>query len=74
MIKRIVMFGAMAAIVVAAAVSALAVIDVITVADLTSTLGRTVLVIAIATTAIVLVTVAGKASTPPRPGAERSKP
>jgi hypothetical protein len=67
------MFGAMAAIVVAAVVSALAVIDVITIADLTSTLGRTILVIAIATTAIVLLTAAGKVSTSPQQGAKRSK-
>jgi hypothetical protein len=72
-LKRIVLFGAMAAVVVAAVVSALAVLDVITLADLTSTLGRTVLVIAIATTAIVLLTAAGKASTSPQHDAERSK-
>jgi hypothetical protein len=74
MLRRIVLFGAMAAIVVAALVSALAVMDVITLADLTSTLGRTILVVVIATTTVVLLTAAGKASTSPDHGAPRSKP
>jgi hypothetical protein len=65
MVKRIVMFGAMAAIAVAAVVSVLTVLDVITTAELTSALGRTLLVIAILTTAIVLLIVVGKGSARP---------
>jgi uncharacterized RDD family membrane protein YckC len=74
MVKRIVAFGAMAAIVVAAVVSALAVLDIITMADLKSALGRTILVIAIVTTAIVLLFGASKATVPPQHGSQPPKP
>jgi hypothetical protein len=62
MSKRIVVFGAIAAVLVAALVATLAVLDVIEVKDLTETLGRTVLVIAIATGAGVAVTAIAKKS------------
>jgi hypothetical protein len=65
MVKRMVMFGVMAAVAVAAVVSVLTVLDILNAGDLASALGRTLLVIAIVTTAIVLLIVAGKGQTPP---------
>jgi len=56
MARRIVIFGAIAAVLVAALVATLAALDVVAVRNLTETLGRTVLVIAIATGATVVVT------------------
>jgi hypothetical protein len=54
------MFGAMAAIVVAAAISSLLVLDIVTVPELRETLGRTLLVIGIVTTALLLLIGAAK--------------
>lgn len=56
MAKRILIFGAITAALVAGLVATLAVLDVIALRDLTETLGRTVLVIAIATGTTVVVT------------------
>lgn len=52
--KRVLMFGAMAVIVVAAVISSLLVLDVVTAPELRDTLGKTLLVIGIVTTAILL--------------------
>ena len=52
--KRVLMFGAMAAIVVAAIISSLLVLDVVTAPELRDTLGKTLLVIGIITAAILL--------------------
>jgi len=60
MLKRIVMFGGMAATALAAIVAILAVLDVITVADLRSTVGRSLLVVGIATVALLLLIALGK--------------
>jgi hypothetical protein len=60
MLKRILMFGAMAATVIAAVVAILAALDVITVADLRATLGRSLLVVGIATIALVMLLAFGK--------------
>ena len=67
MLKRIVMFGGMAATVLAAAVAILAVLDVITIADLRATLGRSLLVIGIATLALLLLIAFGRAAMPSSP-------
>lgn len=52
--KRVLMFGAMAAIAMVALISSLLVLDVGTGRELRETLGKTVLIIGIATTAILL--------------------
>ncbi len=52
--KRVLLFGVVAAIVVAAVISSLLVLDVVTAPELRDTLGKTLLVIAIITTAILL--------------------
>jgi hypothetical protein len=52
--KRILMFGAMAAIVAAALISSLLVLDVVAAPELRETLGKTLLVIGIVTIAILL--------------------
>ena len=52
--KRVLLFGAIAAIVVAAVVSSLLVLDVVTAPELRDTLGKTLLVIGILTSAILL--------------------
>jgi hypothetical protein len=52
--KRVLMGGAMAAIVVAAVISSLIVLDVVTAPELRDTLVKTLLVIGIVTTAILL--------------------
>jgi hypothetical protein len=52
--KRVLIFGAMAAIVVVAMISSLLVLDVVTARELTDTLGKTLLIIGIITTAILL--------------------
>lgn len=62
--KRIIVFGAIAAVFVTALVASLAALDVIAVKNLTETLGRTVLVIAIATGAAVIVTTLAKSTLP----------
>lgn len=64
----------MAAIVVAALIATMAVLDMITVSDLTATLGRVLLVIAIATTAIVLLVAAARGSMRSEQSPERPKP
>ena len=48
------MFGAMAAIIVAAVISSLLVLDIVSAHELRAALGKTLLVIAILTTAILL--------------------
>jgi hypothetical protein len=52
--QRVLMVGAMAAIVVVAGISSLLVLDVVTAPELRETLGKTLLVIGIFTTAILL--------------------
>ena len=52
--KRVLLFGAIAAIVVAAVISSLLVLDVVTAPELRDTLGKTLLVIGILTSAILL--------------------
>jgi hypothetical protein len=52
--KRVVLFGAIAAIVVAAVISSLLVLDFVSAPELRDTLGKTLLVIAIFTSAILL--------------------
>ena len=52
--KRVLMFGGMAAIVVAALISSLLVLDVVTAPELRDVLGKTLLVIGILTSAILL--------------------
>ena len=52
--KRVVMVGAMAAIVMVAVISSLLVLDIVTAPELRDTLGKTLLVIGIATTAMLL--------------------
>jgi hypothetical protein len=64
MLKRTILFGAMAATVIASIVAILAALDVITVADLRTTLGRSLLVVGIATTALLLLIALGKAVLP----------
>jgi len=64
--KRVLMFGAMAAIVVAAVISSLLVLDVVTAPELRDTLGKTLLVIGILTTAILLLIGAVKLGIGPR--------
>jgi hypothetical protein len=58
--KYVLMFGAMAAILVSAVVANLLVLDVITIVDLRNTLGQTLLVIGISTTATLLMIGAGR--------------
>ena len=58
--KRVLMFGAMAAIVVGAAISSLLVLDIVAAPDLRDTLEKTLLVIGIITTAILLLIAARK--------------
>ena len=64
--KRVFMVGAMAAIVVAAVISSLLVLDVVTAPELRDTLGKTLLVIGIFTTAILLLIGAVKFGMGPR--------
>jgi len=64
--KRVLMFGAMAAIVVAAIISSLLVLDIVTAPELRDTLGKTLLVIGIITTASLLLIGAVKFGTGPR--------
>jgi hypothetical protein len=64
--KRVLMFGAMAAIVAAAVISSLLVLDVVTARELRDTLGKTLLVIGIATAAILLLIGAVKLGMEPR--------
>ena len=52
--KRVLMFGAMLAIAVAAVIASLFVLDVVTAPELGNTLGKTLLVIGIVTTAVLL--------------------
>ncbi|HEY3044306.1 MAG TPA: hypothetical protein VGJ39_09790 [Vicinamibacterales bacterium] len=52
--KRVLMFGAMAAILVAAVISSLLVLDFVAAPELRDTLGKTLLIIGIFTTAILL--------------------
>jgi hypothetical protein len=52
--KRVLMFGGMAAIVVAALISSLLVLDVVTAPELRDVLGKTLLIIGIVTAAILL--------------------
>ena len=52
--KRVLMVGAMAAIVAAAVIACLLVLDVVTAPELRDTLGKTLLVIGIITTATLL--------------------
>ena len=73
MSKRIVIFGAIAAVLVATLVATLAALDVIAVTDLRETLGRTVLVIAIATAATVVVVALARTTLQPRHGADAGK-
>ena len=73
MSKRIVIFGAIAAVLVATLVATLAVLDVIAVKDLRETLGRTVLVIALTTGAAVVVTALAKTTLQPRHHADGDK-
>jgi hypothetical protein len=64
--KRVLMFGAMAAIVVAAVISTLLVLDVVTAPELRNTLGKTLLVIGIVTSATLLLLGAAKFGREPR--------
>ncbi len=64
--KRVLMFGAMAAIVVAAVFSSLLVLDVVAAPEVRDTLGKTLLVIGIITTAILLLLGAVKFGMGPR--------
>jgi hypothetical protein len=52
--KRVLAFGAIAAILVAAVISSLLVLDVVTAPELRDTLGKTLLIIGILTSAILL--------------------
>ena len=52
--KRVLLFGAIAAIVVAAVISSLLVLDFVSAPELRDTLGKTLLVIGILTSAILL--------------------
>ena len=64
--KRVVMVGAMAAVVVAAVIASLLVLDAVTAPELRDTLGKTLLVIGIVTTAILLLIGAVKLGMGPR--------
>ena len=66
MLKRVLTVGAMAAIVTAAAISSLLVLDVVTAPELRDTLGKTLLIIGIVTTAILLLIGAVKFGMRPR--------
>jgi uncharacterized membrane protein len=61
--KRVLMFGAMAAIVVAAVISSLLVLDIVTAPELRDALWKTLLVIGIMTTAVLLLIAAAKLGT-----------
>jgi hypothetical protein len=64
--KRVLMFGGMAAIVMAAAISILLVLDIVTAPELRDVLGKTLLVIGIITSAILLLIGAMSVATGPR--------
>ena len=64
--KRVLMVAAMAAVVVAAVISSLLVLDVVTAPELRDTLGKTLLVIGIVATAILLLIGAVKVGMGPR--------
>jgi hypothetical protein len=64
--KRVSMFGAMAAIVVAALISSVLVVDVVTAPELRDTLGKTLLIIGIITTATLLLIATVKFGMGPR--------
>ena len=64
--KRVLMVGAMAAVVMAAVISSLLVPDVVTAPELRDTPGKTLLVIGIITTAILLLIGAVKVGMGPR--------
>ena len=64
--KRVLMVGAMAAVGVAAVISILLVLDVVTASELRDTLGKTLLVIGIVTAAILLLIGAVKVGMGPR--------
>ena len=64
--KRVLMVGAMAAIVVAAVISSLLVLDVVTAPELRDTLVKTLLVVGIITTATLLLIGAVKFGMGPR--------
>jgi hypothetical protein len=66
--KRVLMVGAMAAVVAAAVISSLLVLDVVTAPELRDALGKTLLVIGIFTTAILLLIAAVKLGIGPRKG------
>jgi len=52
--KRVLMFGAMSAVAVTAVIASLLVLDIVTAPELRDTLGKTLMVIGIATIAILL--------------------
>ena len=64
--KRVLMVGAMAAIVVAAVISSLLVLDVVTAPELRDTLGKTLLIIGIITASMLLLIGAMKFGIGPR--------
>lgn len=64
--KRVLMVGAIAAVLAAAMISSLLVLDVVTAPQLRDTVGKTLLVIGIVTTAILLVIGAVKLGMGPR--------
>jgi len=71
--KRVLLFGAIAAIAVAAVISSLLVLDFVSAPELRDTLGKTLLVIAILTSAILLSIGAVNFGRGPRkPGAEQA--
>ena len=67
--KRVLTVGAMAAIVAAAVITTLLVLDVVTAPELRETLGKTLLVIGIMTAAILLLIGAAKFGAAPRKSA-----
>jgi hypothetical protein len=71
--KRIALFGAIAAVGITALIATLAALDVIAVRDLRETLGRTLMVVTLVTTATVLVMTIAKAALPPRAQADTKK-
>jgi len=66
LLKRVLTFGAMAAIVVAATIMSLLVLDIVTAPEVRETLGKTLLVISIVTAAILLLIGAAKFGMGPR--------
>jgi hypothetical protein len=64
--KRVLMVGVMAAIVVAAVISSLLVLDVVTAPELRDTLGKTLLIVGIITAAMLLLIGAMKFGMGPR--------